>query len=101
MALSSHLSPIRSSLGSLSTSLDRLQAKIHTPHEQLALLVKRLNLLAQASDLTRRAARFVLVARRLEGQMKRMKAASGSGTGEGEKDRELAKAALSVAELGE
>lgn len=100
MALSSHLSPIRSSLTSLSSSLDRLQTKIHTPHEQLALLVKRLHLLAQASDLTRRAARFVLVARRLEGQMRRMKTAQG-GTGEGEKDRELAKAALSVAELGE
>jgi len=89
LALSNHLTPIRTSLASLSTSLDRL---------------------------ARRAARFVLVARRLETQMERVKAAS-SGTkdaksikdgkdskadmsGEGEKERELAKAALSVAELG-
>lgn len=100
LALSNHLAPIRSSLDSLSTSLDRLQTKIHTPHEQLSLLVRRLNLLAQASDLTRRAARFVLVCRRLEGQMARMKAAAADKAGEGEKERELAKAALSVAELG-
>lgn len=116
LALSNHLTPIRTSLASLSTSLDRLQTKIHEPHAHLSLLVTRLNLLAQASDLARRAARFVLVARRLETQMERVKAAS-SGTkdaksikdgkdskadmsGEGEKERELAKAALSVAELG-
>ncbi|RXK42491.1 hypothetical protein M231_00045 [Tremella mesenterica] len=98
LSLSSHLAPIRSSLSSLSSSLDRLQTKIHTPYEHLSLLVRRQHLLALASDLTRRAARFVLVARRLEGQMKRTKIAPG-GSGEGEKERELAKAALSVAEL--
>jgi hypothetical protein len=106
-----HLAPIRTSLDSLSTSLDRLQTKIHDPHAQLSILVTRLNLLAQASDLSRRAARFTLVARRLEDQMGKVKNASvaavqnGDKTvgaeGEGEKDRELAKAALSVAELGE
>lgn len=116
LALSNHLTPIRTSLASLSTSLDRLQTKIHEPHAHLTLLVTRLNLLAQASDLARRAARFVLVARRLETQMERVKAASttskdskdaksvkdgkGDVPGEGEKERELAKAALSVAELG-
>ena len=99
LSLSSHLAPIRSSLSSLSTSLDRLQTKIHVPYEQLSLLVRRLQLLGLASDLSRRAARFVLVARRLDVQMKRMKA-SATGTGEGERERELAKAALSVAELG-
>ena len=71
--------------------------------------------MAAASDLTRRAGRFVLVARRLEGQMERIRLIqeekSGAGEtnggvkggevkGEGEKERELAKAALSVAELG-
>ncbi|GMK58813.1 hypothetical protein CspeluHIS016_0602550 [Cutaneotrichosporon spelunceum] len=108
LALSSQLSPIRSSLNSLSSSIDRLHSKIHTPHEQLALLVRRLRLLALSSDLSRRAARFVLVARRLEGQMERLKAtpaptaSSETDTpvsGEGEKEIELAKAALSVAEL--
>lgn len=100
LSLSSNLAPIRSSLTSLSSSMDRLHQKIHVPHEQLATLVRRLSVLAQASDLTRRASRFVLVAKRLEGQMQRMSEAE-SGAGEGEKERELAKAALSVAELGQ
>lgn len=99
LSLSSNLAPIRSSLSSLSTSLGRLHQKIHVPHEQLAVLVRRLHVLAQASDLTRRASRFVLVAKRLDVQMKRVGEAE-SGTGEGDKERELAKAALSVAELG-
>lgn len=66
------------------------------------MLVRRLALLAHASDVSRRAARFVLVARRLEGQMVRMKegaAGQGGDAGDGEKERELAKAALSVTEL--
>jgi hypothetical protein len=42
LALSSHLDPIRTSLTSLSASLERLQVKIHEPHVQLALLVTRL-----------------------------------------------------------
>lgn len=102
LALSSHLAPIRSSLTSLSSSIDRLHTKIHAPHAQLALLVRRLALLALASDLSRRAARFVLVARRLETQMERVRdgaAGEGGSIGDGEKERELAKAALSVAEL--
>jgi hypothetical protein len=99
LSLSSNLAPIRSSLSSLSTSLGRLHQKIHVPHEQLAVLVRRLHVLAQASDLTRRASRFVLVAKRLDVQMKRVSEAE-SGAGEGAKERELAKAALSVAELG-
>lgn len=60
--------------------------------------MRRLSLLAVASDLTRRASRFVLLARRLEAQMEAVKAAPKT-EGEGEKERELAKAALSVAEL--
>jgi hypothetical protein len=99
LALSNHLAPIRTSLSSLSTSMDRLHQKIHVPYEHLATLVRRQQLLAQASDLARRAARFVLVARRMEGQMERMKAAPAVKEGDGEKERELAKAALSVAEL--
>ncbi|WWD17827.1 hypothetical protein CI109_102270 [Kwoniella shandongensis] len=99
LSLSSHLSPIRSSLASLHTSIDRLHSKIHTPHQHLSLLVRRLQVLGSATDLTRRASRFVLVARRLEGQMSRMASAEKGTGGEGEKERELAKAALSVAEL--
>ncbi|ORX36009.1 Golgi transport complex subunit 5-domain-containing protein [Kockovaella imperatae] len=101
LSLSSHLSPIRSSLTSLSSSLDRLHAKIHEPYEHLALLVRRIQVLTRASDLTRRAARYVLVVRRLENQMEQVKVAleASKTTNEDEGGRELAKAALSVAEL--
>lgn len=99
LALSSQLAPIKSSLTSLSGSIDRLHSKIHVPHEQLVLLVRRLSLLATASDLTRRASRFVLLARRLGAQMEAVRAAPKDAHGEGDKERELAKAALSVAEL--
>jgi hypothetical protein len=64
--------------------------------------VRRLALLSDASDLARRAARFVLLARRLEGQMREVERGQGNKvTGEGEREREMAKAALSIAELGE
>ncbi|KAL7424738.1 hypothetical protein Q5752_000422 [Cryptotrichosporon argae] len=117
LSLSSHLSPIRSSLASLSSSLDRLQSKIHAPHAHLALLVARLTRAGQLDDLARRASRFVIVSRRLEGQMERLRAlverekardkGKGKGSGkddDGEREREvkegeMAKAALSVAEL--
>jgi hypothetical protein len=98
LSLSSQLAPIQTSLTSLSSSLDRLQAKIHIPYENLSLLVRRLTLAATASDLTRRAARFVLLSRRLESQMARVQEIKAEA-GEGERERELAKAALSVAEL--
>ncbi|OCF73876.1 hypothetical protein I204_05721 [Kwoniella mangroviensis CBS 8886] len=98
LSLSSHLSPIRSSLSSLSTSIDRLHTKIHTPYSNLSLLVARQQVLGLVTDLTRRASRFVLLARRLEGQLKKMEE-SEKGKVEGERERELAKAALSVAEL--
>jgi hypothetical protein len=82
-------------------------------------LVERLNKAREASDLTRRASRFLVLAKRLDGQMK---AVQGKGTSmngqsarngdehalnltedeiEGERERELAKAALTLAELGE
>ncbi|WWC66324.1 uncharacterized protein I206_100225 [Kwoniella pini CBS 10737] len=98
LSLSSHLSPIRSSLSSLSTSINRLHTKIHTPYTNLSTLVSRQQILGLITDLTRRASRFVLLARRLEGQLAKMEG-SEKGKVEGERERELAKAALSVAEL--
>ncbi|OCF41801.1 hypothetical protein I317_04407 [Kwoniella heveanensis CBS 569] len=98
LSLSSHLSPIRSSLTSLSTSIERLHTKIHTPYSNLSTLVSRQQVLGVATDLTRRGSRFVVLARRLESQLKKMEA-SDKGATEGERERELAKAALSVAEL--
>lgn len=86
---------------SLSASIDRLHSKIHTPYTNLSTLVRRQQNLRQIKDIARRASRFVIVARRLETQLERM----GNALGEdGEKEKterrgELAKAALSCAEL--
>ncbi|ADV21425.1 hypothetical protein I305_06443 [Cryptococcus gattii E566] len=101
LSLSSHLSPIRSSLISLSASIDRLHSKIHTPYTNLSTLVRRQQNLRQIKDIARRASRFVIVARRLETQLERM---GNAPEEDGEKDKterrgELAKAALSCAEL--
>ncbi|TYJ51902.1 hypothetical protein B9479_007503 [Cryptococcus floricola] len=103
LSLSSHLTPIRTSLTSLSTSIDRLHSKIHTPYTNLSTLVKRQETLRQVSEVSRRASRFVILARRLEIQLDRMnnvKEEEGKEeSDESEKRRELAKAALSCAEL--
>lgn len=99
----------------------RLRQKIRVPYQTLEGHVSRLQRLQLASDVLRRTARFVIVARRLEFQMAEMNKAIGSTSGEGgektkisgkqlnntvddgyegEKERNLAKAALSIAELG-
>lgn len=99
----------------------RLRQKIRVPYQTLEGHVSRLQRLQLASDVLRRTARFVIVARRLEFQMAEMNKAIGAAAGEGgektnvngkeinstvddghegEKERNLAKAALSIAELG-
>ena len=106
----------------------RLRQKIHPPYQFLAQHVSRLERLRQATDVLRRVSRFVIIARRLEFQMseiQRLEASAkalgstnntnGSGPSEktrpnavggiaqnqdGEKERTIAKAALSIAELG-
>jgi hypothetical protein len=100
----------------------RLRLKIRVPYQTLAGHVSRLQRLQLASVVLRRTARFVIVARRLEFQMAETNKAIGAGTGaggekvsvngkevngagddgnEGDKERNIAKAALSIAELGE
>lgn len=102
-------------------AIPRLRQKIRVPYQTLEGHVSRLQRLQLASDVLRRTARFVIVARRLEFQMVEMNKAAGSVSGlamgnanasgkklngvgddghEGEKERNLAKAALSIAELG-
>lgn len=100
----------------------RLRVKIHVPYESLQTHVVRLHKLHQASDALRRTSRFVILARRLQAQMNEMNekaegddrlatqnaeginaAASTVAQGvdaEDEKERAIAKAALSIAELG-
>lgn len=99
----------------------RLRLKIRVPYQSLQTNVTRLQKLQQASDVLRRTSRFVVLARRLQSQMaemdgngatddksSKMNGASDShgllGQGhdlEDEKERTIAKAALSIAELGE
>ncbi|KAI5452220.1 hypothetical protein NCC49_001154 [Naganishia albida] len=67
--LSSNLSTVRTSLSQLDTSLNKLQTKIHTPCVTLRSEVSRLEKARTASELLRRAGRFLVLARRLETQM--------------------------------
>jgi hypothetical protein len=67
--LSTNLSTVRTSLFQLDTSLNKLQTKIHTPYVALQSEVSRLEKARTASELLRRAGRFLVLARRLETQM--------------------------------
>lgn len=82
----------------------------------LQTLVTRLQRFHQASDVLRRTSRFVILARRLQVQMNEIQGIKGSDKTptdelatatlvhgkdiEDEKERAIAKAALSIAELG-
>ena len=104
----------------------RLRLKISVPYQSLQAHVSRLQRLQQASDILRRTSRFVVLSRRLEAQMRDMDGGGaanqigrtgtpiqdltiktpthdsfqGLGTDhEDEKERTIAKAALSIAEL--
>ncbi len=99
-------------------SFTRLRVKVRVPYQSLQINVSRLQKLQQASDVLRRTSRFVILARRLQIQMAEME--SGSSTPdqplplirsksdesalgqdlEDGKERTIAKAALSIAELG-
>lgn len=107
----------------------RLRRKISIPYQSLNTSLSRLQKFQQASDVLRRTSRFVVLARRLEGQMTEMDGVSSAelsyqtsganssttpkasdssatlgasilGDSGDEKERTIAKAALSIAELG-
>ncbi|KAF9047312.1 Golgi transport complex subunit 5-domain-containing protein [Panaeolus papilionaceus] len=114
-ALSGTLTSVQAGLSDLDTSVEKLRAKVHVPYTTLQTLVARLERIHQASDLLRRSSRFVTLARRLQIQMNEMKGieSADSATDElatatvmhgkdirDEKERAIAKAALSIAELG-
>lgn len=85
----------------------RLTQKVRTPYTALQTHASRLQKLQTASDLLRRTSRFVILTRRLHVQMVDMNSPNKEDTatmtveGEDEKERTIAKAALSIAELGE
>ncbi|KAJ3759655.1 Golgi transport complex subunit 5-domain-containing protein [Lentinula raphanica] len=128
--LSGSLSSVKSDLTDLDSSVEKLRRRISVPYQSLNISLSRLSKLQQASDVLRRTSRFVILARRLEGQMAEMEghdqsatkpdastapklsenpaqmSASNSNFGPGvlgdtgdEKERAIAKAALSIAEL--
>lgn len=144
--LSGSLTSVKSDLTDLDTSVEkcvyafsflklgsyacRLRRKISDPYHSLHTSLAQLQKFQQASDVLRRTSRFVVLARRLEGQMMEIDglsatdaslknnttklsdltaqpkisiSTSSSGilgeTGD-EKERTIAKAALSIAELG-
>jgi len=93
----------------------RLRLKIRVPYQSLQGHVNRLYKLQQASDVLRRISRFLILARRLELQMAELNrpldtsidtpaeptksvGASHEEPGD-EKERTIAKAALTIAEL--
>ncbi|KAJ7782875.1 Golgi transport complex subunit 5-domain-containing protein [Mycena metata] len=115
-ALAGSLISVRSGLTDLDSSLDKLRLKIRVPYESLQTNVSRLQKLQQASDVLRRTSRFVVLARRLQNQMTEMEMNSNENPDatpkksetpvnllgqdpEDEKERTIAKAALSIAEL--
>ncbi|KAJ7124926.1 Golgi transport complex subunit 5-domain-containing protein [Mycena epipterygia] len=115
-SLAGSLTSVRSGLADLDSSLDKLRLKVRVPYESLHTNVARLQKLQQASDVLRRTSRFVVLARRLQNQMTEMDINSNENPGtpptksesqlnllgqdpEDEKERTIAKAALSIAEL--
>ncbi|KAJ3847965.1 Golgi transport complex subunit 5-domain-containing protein [Lentinula lateritia] len=124
--LSGSLTSVKSDLTDLDSLVEKLRRKISVPYHLLHISLSRLQKFQQASDILRRTSRFVILARRLEGQMAEMdrlnriddfsdpkpsgtaaqmsSSTSTSGTGilgdtGDDRDRTIAKAALSIAEL--
>ncbi|KAJ7078893.1 Golgi transport complex subunit 5-domain-containing protein [Mycena belliarum] len=116
-SLSGSLTSVRSGLADLDSSLDKLRLKVRVPYQSLQTNVARLQKLQQASDVLRRTSRFVVLARRLQNQMADMEVNNSGGPAdatpkksdsqlnllgqdpEDEKERTIAKAALTIAEL--
>ncbi|KAH9991771.1 Golgi transport complex subunit 5-domain-containing protein [Russula vinacea] len=124
---SGSLQTVREGLYALDVSLEKLRQKFRYPYQTMQTNVKRLQRLQQASDVLRRTSRFTILAKRLQAQMAEVndnvggttsrskapesKVNSGVPDGrrsatpgldfEGEKERSLAQAALTIAELGD
>ncbi|KAF7298173.1 ACT domain-containing protein [Mycena chlorophos] len=112
-ALAGSLTSVRSGLSELDASIEKLRLKVRVPYQSLQTNVARLQKLHQASDILRRMSRFVVLARRLQSQMAEMELPATTSPPssketpinvigqdiEDEKERAIAKAALSIAEL--
>ncbi|ESK92953.1 conserved oligomeric golgi complex subunit 5-like [Moniliophthora roreri MCA 2997] len=118
--LSGSLHSVRTGLTDLDSSVEKLRLKIRVPYELMQTKVSRLEKLQHASDLLRRTSRFIVLARRLLSQMAEMDSLGPATSDtnapkpsenatllnvnediEDEKERTIAKAALSIAELAQ
>ncbi|KIY65678.1 hypothetical protein CYLTODRAFT_492125 [Cylindrobasidium torrendii FP15055 ss-10] len=109
--LTGSLTSVRSGLSDLEGSVEKLRLKVRVPYQSLQANVARLHKLQQASDILRRTSRFVTLTRRLQVQMADMEQSAGQedaiasatpadGIADDDvKERAIAKAALSIAEL--
>jgi hypothetical protein len=79
----------------------RLKKKIAVPHSTLSEALTLLTRLRRTTSLARRASRFTTLARRLEAQMSEIEGVEGADQdGRERRERALAEAALTLAELG-
>ncbi|KAI9437572.1 Golgi transport complex subunit 5-domain-containing protein [Lactarius indigo] len=112
--LSGSLQTVREGLDALDSSLEKLRQKFRTPYQTMQASVKRLQRLQQVSDVLRRTSRFTTLSKRLQTQMGSLVTAPPSGAAldgrrsatpgldyEGERERLLAQAAVTIAELGD
>jgi hypothetical protein len=113
--LSGSLSSVRRGLDDVESSIEKLRQKIRVPYQALQANVARLQRIQQANDALRRTARFAVLAKRLEAQMNELGGYANAGSGrekragigangplgdhQEDKERTIAKAALSIAEL--
>ncbi|KAK4050211.1 hypothetical protein OIO90_005193 [Microbotryomycetes sp. JL221] len=112
--LENDLGEVRDKLAQVETGVSNLRKKITVPYQSLASSLTLLSRLRRASSLARRASRFVVLARRLQSQMSDIEGVIGNGdarallseeagaktpTVRDRKDRAMAEAALTLAEL--
>ncbi|GAA5886213.1 hypothetical protein JCM16303_004462 [Sporobolomyces ruberrimus] len=103
------LGEVRRGLKEVESGVSRLKRKISTPHTTLSSSLLLLTRLRRASSLTRRAQRFVVLAKRLEGQMGEIDGINSTSNGGNEvgeervtierRERSMAEAALTLAEI--
>ncbi|KAG1810818.1 Golgi transport complex subunit 5-domain-containing protein [Suillus variegatus] len=112
--LSGSLTSVRRGLDDVDASLEKLREKIRVPYRTLETSAIRLQRTRQASDALRRISRFIVLSRRLDTQMTEFAAFDKPSTAEkkldnsnrlfadqqDDKERIIAKAALTIAELG-
>ncbi|KAG2153694.1 Golgi transport complex subunit 5-domain-containing protein [Suillus bovinus] len=115
--LSGSLTSVRHGLDDVDASLEKLRQKIRVPYQTLESSAIKLQRTRQASHALRRILRFVVLSRRLEMQMSELVTFDKLGTAankktlnnsegvsvdpQDDKERTIAKAALTIAELGD